>query len=161
MLKDIDWWIRLRYQDLLNWSGKKFGATRKTYAVNGAYVYFISTGYHSLSEGYIPFIILSAVAILMVSFTAFFNLKVCEIEGGEDYIWHTDKWLRRFIVVLVLVKLMFYSIAPDDFFSLENLSGTLSIVSLSTVLWITTCKEAPPKEKKEAKKLAYANQSVK
>lgn len=157
-----DWWFRFRAQDLLNWLGRKFGITRKPILINSLIALAVSWAWFCSSERnwfMISLDVLTLIINLLLGASFIYNI---DKRHGEEANWERGKWYRTMwiiglplqlaLVAIVIVGAIIVATMRD--FEL-SVAYPAFLISQFLLFWVAACVEAPPKELKQQKVLAY------
>lgn len=152
MFERIDWRLRFWMQAILDYSGRKIGGNRKTWAINATMCYVFTLAIQVILSPEWFIITIAIIAVLVVTIAAHGMIHNLDKENGEDINWRWAKFWRRWHIGFGFVNCLLLMLPPYLF--VVNALTTASWGSLAVLLWVTSCVEAPPKETK--RKLARA-----
>lgn len=160
MLNRLDWKLRWLTQEMLNWGGVKFGWTQAGVLRQLMLLFWICCLWGLWRVDSWPI-----AGIILVALGCAINCLICLIlwhnidsPGGEVKNWELGRVFRYFSIYFTFL-FVFSDIGFAVFGSiplkLHDVVNWVEHISYLLMWYVASCIKPPPKEKKEAHKLAW------
>jgi len=147
MIGWLDWKGRFYSQELLNWSGQKFGMTRMSWVRNCA-AFMIAQKMYCCVAGHVSslwdMLMAAALIILILIMVASIRDSFAK-EDAHEKNWTGWRNWRMFCMGFLAIDVMWLFFVA----ALEPWLHAAGQIAMLLMFWIAACIEAPPKKRRE------------